>query len=178
MLSLTALAGWESAVLASVRGATGTIEERDAQITRSGLYAEYPAILAGYLDLVLDVDDAAIAAEALKRAVFIAWYGFNAPSTASGIAELPESAIRRLMEALGDAITAGRVDDELRAMLAWYSRQFGYVFEHFGPVRGLDALVAEVSEAAIGALVANPAAWVGRGQLGEYWATHGSRGGG
>ena len=44
VLSLEALANWESAVLASIRGATGTIEERDAQITRSGMYAEYPAI--------------------------------------------------------------------------------------------------------------------------------------
>ncbi len=171
MLSLTALAGWESAVLASVRGATGSIEERDAQITRSGLYAEYPAILAGYLDLVLDVDDEAIAHEALKRAVFIAWYGFNAPSTVSGIAELPESAIRRLMDALGDAIAAGGIDDELGAMLAWYSGQFGYVFEHFGPVRGLDALVGDVDRSAIAALVANAAPWRGRGQMGEYWAT-------
>ena len=175
MLSLTALAGWESAVLASVRGATGSIEERDAQITRSGLYAEYPAILAGYLDLVLDVDDAAIALEALKRAVFIAWYGFNAPSTVSGIAELPESAIRRLMDALGDAIIAARIDDELRAMLAWYVSRFGHVFEHFGPVRGLDALVGGVSDSAIATLIANRGAWAGRGQMGEYWAALSSR---
>jgi len=54
MLSLTALAGWEMAVLGSIRGASGGIEERDAQITRSGIYAEYPAIFTGYLDLVLD----------------------------------------------------------------------------------------------------------------------------
>ena len=100
MLSLTALAGWEMAVLGSISGATGTIDDRDAQITRSGMYAEYPAIFAGYLELALDADDPDAALEALKRALFIAWYGFQVPSTVSGIAELPESAIRQLMTAL------------------------------------------------------------------------------
>lgn len=170
MLSLTALAGWEMAVLGSIRGATGGIEERDAQITRSGIYAEYPAIFAGYLELVLDADDAAIVAEALKRAVFIAWYGFMALPTVSAIAELPESAIRTLMTALADTITAGRADDELRVMLARYAGEFGYVFEHFGPVRGLDALIADITASQIAALAADASRWRGRGQVGEYWA--------
>ena len=50
MPSLEALAGWEDAILASLRGTTGTLEERDSQVRRSGLYAEYPAVLSGYLD--------------------------------------------------------------------------------------------------------------------------------
>jgi hypothetical protein len=170
MLSLNAVAGWEMAVLGSIRGATGGIEERDAQITRSGIYAEYPAIFGAYLDLVLDADDAAIVAEALKRGIFIAWYGFQALPVTSGIAELPESAIRRLMIALDDRIGAGEADDELRVMLTWYAREFGYVFEHFGPVRGLETLIADVTDAEIAAL-AEGARWAGRGQMGEYWAT-------
>ena len=169
MLSLNALGGWEAAVLGSIRGASGDIDERDAQITRSGIYAEYPAIFAGYLELVLDADDASTVSEALKRAVFIAWYGLQALPTASAIAELPESAIRRLMAALDEAIAAGDADDELRVMLAWYVGAFGYVFEHFGPVRGLDTIIAGVDDAAVRAL-AGGARWNGRGQMGEYWA--------
>lgn len=170
MLSLNALAGWEMAVLGSIRGATGGIEERDAQITRSGIYAEYPAIFGGYLELVLDADDVALVAEALKRGVFIAWYGFQALPVTSAIAELPESAIRRLMIALEDRIAAGDADEELRVMLAWYARRFGYVFEHFGPVRGLDALIDGIGDAQVTALGAETRRWVGRGQMGEYWA--------
>jgi len=170
MLSLTALAGWEMAVLGSIRGAVGGIAERDAQITRSGIYAEYPAIFAGYLELVLDADDNAIVAEALKRAVFIAWYGFMALPTVSAIAELPESSIRKLMTALDDRIAAGDADVELRVMLAWYVGEFGYVFEHFGPVRGLDAQVAGVAAPEVAALAADASRWRGRGQMGEYWA--------
>jgi hypothetical protein len=174
MLSLTALAGWEAAVLGSIRGASGDIDERDAQITRSGIYAEYPAIFAGYLELVLDADDVVIASEALKRAVFIAWYGFQALPTVSAIAELPESAIRRLMNALDDTIAVGDDDEELRVMLAWYVGEFGYVFEHFGPVRGLDAFIGGVAPADVRALAGDGARWAGRGQMGEYWAALGS----
>jgi hypothetical protein len=169
MLSLTALAGWEMAVLGSIRGASGGIEERDAQITRSGIYAEYPAIFAGYLELVLGADDAAIVLEALKRAVFIAWYGFQALPTASAIAELPESAIRRLMAALDDVIAAGEADDELRLMLARYEGEFGYVFEHFGPVRTLRDFIAGIEPPSVAALAADSSRWNGRGQMGEYW---------
>lgn len=169
MLSLNALAGWEMAVLGSIRGATGDVEERDAQITRSGIYAEYPAIFGGYLELVLDADDGAIVAEALKRGIFIAWYGLQALPVTSGIAELPESAIRRLMTALDDRIAAREADEELRMMLAWYAARFGYVFEHFGPVRGLASSIADVTPARIAALVADGARWTGRGQMGEYW---------
>jgi hypothetical protein len=170
MLSLNSLAGWEMAVLGSIHGATGGIEERDAQITRSGIYAEYPAIFGAYLELVLDADDAAIGGEALKRGVFIAWYGFQALPVISAIAELPESAIRRLMVALDERIAAGEADEELRVMLAWYARKFGYVFEHFGPVRGLEELIADVTQGQVAALAAEGARWAGRGQMGEYWA--------
>lgn len=171
MLGLAALANWEAAVLASIAGATGSIEEQDAQITRSGMYAEYPAIFAAYLELALDSDDPAVSLEALKRATFIAWYGFQVPPTVSGITELPESTVRRLFAALDDAIAAGAGDDELRVMLAWYDARFGHVFDHFGPMRTLGGCVAGTTPGAIEALRADRARFAGRGQLGRYWAT-------
>ena len=153
-----------------VIGATGTVEERDAQITRSGLYAEYPAIFATYIDIARDADDPATALEALKRAVFIAWYGFTEPPVQSGIAELPESAIRATMEELDRAIRSGRADEELRWMLAWYHASFGYVFEHFGPLRSLDRLLEETpADEALSHREERPG-FAGRGQLGVYWS--------
>jgi hypothetical protein len=174
MLSLAALASWEAAVLASIAGASGSAAERDAQITRSGMYAEYPAIFSGYLELVRLADDPHIVLEALKRAVFIAWYAFTEPSIQSGIAELPESSVREVMAALDSAISAGRTDDELQRMLVWYYDHFGYVFEHFGPVRALepfiaDLTVADVRTRAAASVPRTPPA--GRGQLGVYWAS-------
>jgi hypothetical protein len=170
VLSLAALANWEMAVLASIQGASGTPEERDAQITRSGMYAEYPAIFSAYLQLVHMSGDPVITLEALRRAVFLAWYSFKEPSIDSGIAELPESSVRDVMQVLDSAIATGRTDDELRWMLAWYDRRFGYVFEHFGPVRELESFVADVPVDAVGSRVNAVAAFQGRGQLGVYWA--------
>ena len=170
MLSLDALANWEMAVLASIRGASGSAAERDAQITRSGLYAEYPAIFGAYLELVRLAADPSTALEALKRVVFLAWWAFSVPSTDSGIAELPESSVREVMQLLESAIAGGRTDEELRSMLAWYHSRFGYVFEHFGPVRELDAFVADVPLSDVDALPQSRS-FAGRGQLGVYWST-------
>ena len=81
MLGLSTLAGWEEAVLASVRGASGTPDERDAQIERSGLYGEYPAIVSGYIEH-FSVAESAL--EALRRAYFLVWRGaMAAPASAS-----------------------------------------------------------------------------------------------
>lgn len=169
MLSLAAVANWETAVLASITGATGTPDERDAQITRSGMYAEYPAILSAYLELLHLADDRAIVLEALKRLVFLCWYAFSEPSTESGISELPESSVREVMWELDTAIVAGRTDDELRWMLARYDAVFGYVFEHFGPVRRLATFIAGVSPADTPQRGVCPRQFAGRGQLGVYW---------
>jgi hypothetical protein len=169
MLSLAAIANWETAVLASIAGATGTPDERDAQITRSGMYAEYPAILSAYLELLRFANDPAIALESLKRLVFLCWYAFSEPSIESGISELPESSVREIMRELDTAIVAGRIDDELRMMLARYDAVFGYVFEHFGPVRGLATVVAGVAAADMALPGVSARQFAGRGQLGLYW---------
>ncbi len=159
------------AVLASIRGASGTAQERDAQITRSGMYAEYPAIFSAYLELIHLSGDAAISLEALKRAVFLAWYSFKEPSIDSGIAELPESSVRDVMQSLGSAISGRRADSELRLMLAWYHRQFGYVFEHYGPVRDLESFVGGEAMEDVGAQLGPAAGFADRGQLGVYWTS-------
>src|SRR6476661_10490948 len=85
-LHLDAISGWEAAVVASIAGAHGTLDERDAQIERSGFYREYPAVLRAYHALF---DDPASRLEALKRALFIVWYGGVEPPCHSAIRELP-----------------------------------------------------------------------------------------
>ena len=62
------------------------------------------------------------------------------------------------------------VNPNVSSTLAWYARKFGYVFEHFGPVRGLEELIADVTPAQVAALAAERTRWNGRGQMGEYWA--------
>ncbi len=154
-------------VLASIRGASGTIDERDAQITRSGMYAEYPAIIRGYLER--EGGDEAEALEALKRLVFLVWYAFTVPSTESGISELAESLARDVFNWLERWIPE-RGDEELRMMLAWYRDTNGIPFDFFGPVRGLDQWISDVSSDDASRGLAR-STFKGRGQLGVYWSS-------
>ena len=163
--TLSALAGWEDAILASISGATGTIEEKDAQVQRSGLYAEYPAILACYLDrLVSDVDRN----EALKRAVFLVWWSALEAPPLSGIAELPERYARETMHALEAAAVCGELDDEFRAMLAWYHSVLAAPFDLFGADRYVPEAIRGLAHDAWRSQF-HVSQFQHRGQLGRYW---------
>src|ERR1700754_4026616 len=92
-LSLDTLANWEATVLARISGATGTPDERDAQIMRSGLYAEYPTIIRSYID-ALQPEAPETSLEVIKRTVFLVWHSFRALPVDSGISEVAESTVR------------------------------------------------------------------------------------
>ena len=168
VLGLSTLAGWEDAVLASVRGASGTPEERDAQIERSGLYGEYPAIVNAYVEHFSDPDTAL---EALKRAYFLVWRGAMAAPAESGIASLPDGTIRNVIDEL-DAWGRRDVSDaELRWMLGHYHAAGPSVLELYGASLRLVRLAAEVGGDAWRTAGIDSTSMSGRGQLGRYWTT-------
>ena len=166
MLGLPSLSGWEDAVLASVRGAAGTLEERDSQIERSGLYGEYPAIVSAYTEHFAHGDSAL---EALRRAYFLVWRGAMAPPADSGIASLPEGTIRLVMDELDAWARRGAADAELRWMLGHYHALGPSVLELYGASAALIRLAAHVGGEAWMAEEITPASMAGRGQLGHYW---------
>ncbi len=168
MLSLTSLAGWEEAVLASLRGASGTLEERDRQIERSGLFGEYPAILSAYIELLSDAESAG---EALKRAVFLVWRGAMAPSAETGIASLPDATTREVIEALDARVRAGLVEDELAWMLAWYVAGGRFVLELYGATPRLLAFAESTPPDAWRSRSITEDTMRQRGQMGHYWTT-------
>ncbi|MFL5618560.1 MAG: hypothetical protein ACJ79A_09230 [Gemmatimonadaceae bacterium] len=173
MLGLGTLSGWEDAVLASVRGATGTPDERDAQIERSGLYGEYPAIVSGYVEHFSDADTAL---EALKRAYFLVWRGAMATPADSGIASLPEGTIRQVIDELDAWARRGASDAELRWMLGHYHAIGPSVLDLYGASMPLIRLAADTGGDAWRAAGITRASMAGRGQLGRYWtalAEHG-----
>ncbi|MBA3670699.1 MAG: hypothetical protein H0W68_01580 [Gemmatimonadaceae bacterium] len=165
MLSLSSLAGWEEAVLASIAGAHGTPDERDRQVERSGLYAEYPTIVHGYIELF--GSDAAL--EALKRALFLVWHSALAMPVDSGIAALPVGIIRSVIDQLDAAVRRGTMDDELRWMLAWYYAEAPLVLELFGAsatvMRAAELVPADAWR---GARITATTMAV-RGQMGRFW---------
>jgi hypothetical protein len=166
VLSLSAVAGWEASVLASVRGAIGTLDERDRQIERSGLYGEYPAIVGAYIELF---DDEESGLEALKRAVFLLWYGAVEPRCLTGIPELPDRLARRTVEELETRARRRSADDEITWMLAWYYHRAPAVFDVWGAGPATAALATSVPADAWRGATVGAAAFRDRGQLGTYW---------
>jgi hypothetical protein len=166
VLGLSSLAGWEDAVLASIRGASGTLEEQDRQIERSGMYGEYPAIIRAYVELFADRESAA---EAIKRAVFLVWRGAMASPATTGIAALPDGTSRTVIEELDARVRRGETDDELAWMLAWYLRDGRYAFELYGGTPPLFRYVERIAPDAWRSAGITPASMAQRGQLGRYW---------
>jgi hypothetical protein len=166
VLSLSSLAGWEEAVLASLRGASGPIDERDRQIERSGLYGEYPAVVRSYMELFADPESAR---EAVKRTVFLVWRGAMALPAETGIADLPDGTSRAVIAELDARIRRGDADDELRWMLAWYCVDGRHAFELFGGTARIFAFADAVAPDAWRTAGLTPARMAGRGQLGMYW---------
>jgi hypothetical protein len=168
MLSLSSLAGWEDAVLAGIRGASGTLEERDRQIERSGLYGEYPAIVRAYVELFGDAESAA---EAIKRATFLVWRGAMAAPVETGIAALPDGTSRTVIEELDVRVRRGATDDELAWMLAWYHGEGDHLFALFGGTQRLFDFAQRLPRDAWRSTQITPPAMERRGQMGRYWAT-------
>jgi hypothetical protein len=167
LLSLTSLAGWEDAVLASIAGASGTIEERDRQVERSGVYGEFPAIVRAYEELFADAESAG---EAIKRATFLVWRGAVGLPAVTGIAPLPDGTIRSVMEALSARVQRGAIDEEQRWMLAWYHASSPDLLALYGATTQLiGAAESREAEAWRDAGITR-AAMALRGQMGRYWS--------
>lgn len=165
-LPLDAIAGWEAAILASIAGAAGSPDDRHAQITRSGLYGEYPAILAAYQALFAHP---ASGAEALKRAVFLCWCGAVEPPQRTAILDLPEHALRDTVGALERQLQRGAADAELGWMLAWYHGRASALFDVYGSGGAVADFVAGRPVDGWRQAALAPAALMNRGQMGRYW---------
>ena len=166
MLSLSSLAGWEEAVLASIAGATGTPDERDAQIERSGLYGEYPAIVNAYIEHFSDPDTSL---EALKRAYFLVWCSAMATPAETGIAPLPDGTIRVVIDELDAWARRDAADVELRWMLGHYHALGPSVLELYGASARLIRLAREAGATSWHEVPLTPGSMTGRGQMGRYW---------
>lgn len=169
--SLDALAGWEAAILASIAGATGSDEERDRQIARSGLYDEYANVVAAYAE---HFSRPATGDEALARAAFLVWHGALEPRHRTGIGELPAPVARHVAWALDYRAYRGTLaralDGELPRMLAWYHA----LLPDLLPLVGATRTAQEVERLPPDAWRATPPdarTLPMRGAMGRYWAS-------
>jgi hypothetical protein len=170
MITLDALGAWEDRLLRELGRPRGSLEDRDSELTRSGLYAEYAAVFGGYADLARDAMEPAERLEALKRAVFLTWYEGAQPAPLTGLAELPELAVRRTLELLEERCRQGMLDPELEWMLPWYHAVAEHSLLRLPGLRYLETRLGALDPAAWRA-AGRPDRLEGRGAMGRYWAS-------
>lgn len=168
MMTLGALGAWEERLLRELSRCRGSLEDRDGELTRSGLYADYAALFGGYVELARDGEEPEDRLEALKRAVFLAWYEGAEPAPLSGLAELPELAVRGTLELLEERCRRGGMDGELAWMLPWYHAVAEYSLLRLPGLRCLEASLASLDPGAW-ERERRPEAFRGRGAMGRYW---------
>jgi hypothetical protein len=174
MITLRELSSWERRIGDVVRSRRGEPDELERELVRLGVYAEYSAVFRSYVQYVQLASEAEDAQarehglEALKRAVFLAWYSAIVPSIQTGIAELPEFDVRLTLEALDASCRTEPLDSELRFMVPWYVQQAPLAILRYP---GL-SVVRQVAESAGDqgvALTGSPSQFDDRGLMGDYW---------
>lgn len=141
--------------------------------------AEYMYLQRTYARLATAAADAGTRLEALKRLVFLSWYG-NELVEADFVSGLsyPDAAVVQDSYALLDAYLASTPPDlELRWMLAFYSSWKDFIPAFIDPdlpalaafVAGIDHTVLHVPKGQL-----PPGAMAHRGQMGQYWQIMGA----
>ncbi len=142
--------------------AQGYLEQRDKFLDANGLYDAWREIYSKYVKLAQDGN-----IEALKRALFFAWYQLAEPSWLSGINELPDNETLIVVTILEELLEHDVEDQELDYMLPYYMAVCSYYLERFYPLPNIEKASSKNSNDARSK--AKSSSWDHRGQMGAYW---------
>ncbi len=138
----------------------GFMERDHALCEQDGVYDAWRGIFAEYVALARSGD-----LEALKRALFLAWYELAEPSTLSGLYLLDTCLKKEVFQMLEDLATRGELDGELKWMLPFY-----YSVADWYLIPGCDAIEsASKKNVDLWQRVCLESSFENRGQLGKYW---------
>jgi len=170
--TLATLAAREHALCTYTASLRGTLEAKMQQLEEAGVFAAYDEIYTEYLVVYQATAEVAEKLEALKRLVFLSWYGLLEPSFISGIGAMSEAGIRTTYVWLDEYLRRPELDAELHWMLSFYA-SWEYLLPPFSEPQ-LPALAAFVAGVAptVGHVPAHPWPWPAmdnRGQMGHYW---------
>lgn len=140
----------------------GFMERKHALCEQDGIYDAWRGIFAEYVALARSGD-----LEALKRALFLAWYELAEPSPLSGLHSLDTCLKKEVFQMLEDLATRSELDDELKWMLPYYySVAEWYLYSGYDAVRGASKKNVQLWQERC-----PNASFDNRGQLGMYWAS-------
>jgi len=175
-LTIDELTTWEEQLIDQIHRSFGPMEQRTNQLMEANVFGQYYQIHQNYALLAQEGNN-----EALKRAVFIQWYGVSEPGCYSGIPgtnswgggkglnTVTERNILKLAERL---ILSDNTDAEFQWMMAWYYLISDFYFEHF--LGDLSPLVIKLrllnqTRKLWSDGVPSEAVLTGRGQMSDYW---------
>jgi hypothetical protein len=156
--------------------AIGTMEQKEYQIRKMGVFDNYKRLHQEYLTLFDQTNEPIVRLEALKRLVFINWYSLVEPACLTGINELDEQTVNASFQRLNSYLIQGKLDYEFDYMLSYYSCWDWAILMYAEPeLPELTAFVKSVDATTTifhfkqhqSALMSN------RGQMGIYWQSHG-----
>ena len=140
----------------------GYVKERATYLKNHGLYEQWREIYTKYVCLAEAGD-----IEALKRAIFFAWYQFSEPSWLSGIRDLPDDQTRIVVNLLEEYLAYPQEDLEFKQMLPYYMAVCSYYLERFYPLPNIQKVSTLIEDC--GKPILLNTHWEYRGQMGEYW---------
>jgi hypothetical protein len=163
-MDLEALTREEERLIAIVDSQVGGMEEKSAALGRLGVFDAYRAVHEGYALLADREDDL----EALKRALFLQWYGVAEPHCFTGLKQIAEPASSRVWLLLEERFEGNRSDGELRWMLATYYAVADYYFDVNSPEQVVAAASGGSPFSDVRTTLTEDQ-FRGRGAMGNYW---------
>jgi hypothetical protein len=167
-MTLDELSIQEAAIEQSLAG-PGFAEELKRRAIDADVPRRWVAVHRGYATL-LDGQDELVSLEALKRAVFLLWFGCAEPAFLTGMwSEWDPGAMERTWAALLTHLTGEHTDAELRWMVAYYYAVCSWLFEQAPAPTALAAVVRPLDREAWERAAWAPEQFADRGRLGSYW---------
>lgn len=158
---LTILGQEECLIINLVRDLKGSMEEKDIQLQDLNIYHRYQNIHIEYsrMDNI----------EALKRAVFIQWYGAVEPRIYTGIGDLSKESEEISIKKLIELFESGNSDVEFRVMLRHYYSIGDWYFNAFQDINRIMELLNKTNDdLSINEIIIDTSK---RGQISEYWSS-------
>lgn len=161
-MTIEQLTAQEEAVLFQINDTVGTIEERSQQLRTMGVFDAYQNIHCQYAKL------ATLNLEALKRALFLQWYGLVEPSYYSGISVINPQAEETVIQALESQVKQPVMEAELQAMLSYYLN-WEAIFDRYERSKLFNRLITDRLD--YKAIIDQISSYSmhKRGQMGLYW---------
>jgi hypothetical protein len=167
MDELSRLAEEEDALKSVVGSLTGQMEEKTAQLEKTGVFEQYRSVFGRYIALL---NEPPAATEALKRALFLGWYDLSEPACFTGL-QLPDERRRwnNVCEAADATIERAEQDRELSWMLPYYYRMTDFAFSGLRAQPHLATFLEGANPEGYRAASVDQRQLRHRGQMGHYW---------